>query len=63
MPLGHLGSDEQFNSSQFMRFSSQSRGFLCVVIPRLETEKGFDLLLENYSTEAFHFLRLFNFSQ
>lgn len=63
MPPGYLGSDEQFNSSRCMRFFSQSRDFLCVLIPRLETEKRFELLLENDATEVFHILRLFNFSQ
>lgn len=46
-----------------MGFSSQPRGFLCVVSPRLETEKGFDLLLGSDAREAFHILRHLNFSQ
>lgn len=37
--------------------------FLCLVIPRLEAEKGFDLWLGSDAREAFHILRHFNFSR
>lgn len=63
MSPGDLRSAERFSSSQCMGFSSQSMDFLCLVIPRLEAEKGFDLWLGNDAREAFHILRHFNFSQ